>query len=184
MTNWLGRRFGRLTVEQELASIKKQKYRTGKIVVCLCDCGNSVTLDSRALKSGNTKSCGCLKKETASRMNYKHGNASKDKHPLYRVWRGIKVRCFNPRCAAFKHYGGRGITIAEVWKNDPAAFVEWCLANGWAPHLTIERNDNDGHYEPSNISFISKGENTKRRLAWRKRQKLSDHINSALGLPA
>ena len=30
--------------------------------LCRCDCGNEKIIDQRALKSGNTKSCGCYGK--------------------------------------------------------------------------------------------------------------------------
>lgn len=34
--------------------------------LCKCECGNEITVASNVLKKGNTKSCGCLNKETAA----------------------------------------------------------------------------------------------------------------------
>ena len=36
------------------------------LYTCRCDCGTETTVSARALKSGNTKSCGCLRKESSS----------------------------------------------------------------------------------------------------------------------
>ena len=59
-----GRRFGRLTVlEYELP----EPGRRGARWICLCDCGVRCTVDAFHLISGKTSSCGCYRKEVASR---------------------------------------------------------------------------------------------------------------------
>lgn len=55
-------------------------------------------------------------------------------------------------------YGARGITICAAWLDDFGAFREWALASGYRKSLTIDREDSDGHYEPSNCRWIPKGE--------------------------
>jgi hypothetical protein len=67
----------------------------------------------------------------------------------------MKQRCYYPKHTAYEIYGGRGITVCEEWKNSSKAFFEWALANGYEEHLTLDRIDNDGNYEPSNCRWIS-----------------------------
>jgi hypothetical protein len=133
----------------------------------------------RSIKSGNTTSCGCAQRRAAGLINRKHGLKT---HPLYRVWKGMKVRCYNPNSRAFKTYGARGIEVCDEWLADPAAFVAWGLANGWTPGLTINRDDNDGNYEPSNCSFITKPDNNRHRHAVARRQRVNDSVLAALSL--
>jgi len=67
MKNLTGQRFGRL-----VALRPTEKRRGGSIVwECKCDCGNTVYPTSTSLCSGKTKSCGCLKKETAAETGSK-----------------------------------------------------------------------------------------------------------------
>ena len=73
---------------------------------------------------------------------------------LYNSWRGMKARCNNPNDTAYKHYGGRGITICEEWESFET-FKDWALRNGYQETLTIERKDVNGNYEPDNCEWVS-----------------------------
>lgn len=154
-----GQKFGRLTVQS------KHGHR-GKDVtwLCLCDCGNQVIASGSDLKSGNTKSCGCFQREQATIANTKHGGSSRHrKETLYARWEGIKKRCYLPSCKSYKDYGGRGIKMCDEWRNDYNSFKEWAMANGFEPHLTIERIDVDGDYCPENCTWIPKSEQSRNR---------------------
>lgn len=85
-------------------------------------------------------------------MKYKHGMT---KSKLYRVWRGIKTRCFNQNRLDFKYYGGRGIKVCDEWKDNFQAFYDWAMANGYSDKLTLDRIDVNENYEPSNCRWIS-----------------------------
>lgn len=61
-----GERFGRLTALRWIGTNKHRKA----VWRCRCDCGKSTTVSSTDLKSGNTKSCGCLGKNFAKRNLY------------------------------------------------------------------------------------------------------------------
>lgn len=153
--NLIDQRFGRL-----IAIRATEKRKNGKIIwLCKCDCGNSVEIRSSALKHGDIKSCGCLQKEIITRIRFKHGEEGTR---LYIIWSNMKLRCLNKNNPAYKRYGERGIEICDEWKNDFLAFRFWAILNGYQDHLTIDRIDNDGDYEPNNCQFLTKPENSRK----------------------
>ena len=73
---------------------------------------------------------------------------------LYSIWMKMKARCCNPDLDRYKDYGGRGIEICREWLDDFDNFADWAHANGYVIGLTIERDNIDGDYEPSNCRWI------------------------------
>lgn len=86
-------------------------------------------------------------------MNKIHGLHN---HPLRFCWSAMKQRCYNQKNKQYKDYGGRGISICDIWINDFISFYKWAIKNGWEKGLTIDRIDNDGNYEPNNCRFITR----------------------------
>lgn len=147
-----GHKFERLTV------IRRTENMGGRVAwLCKCKCGEEVIVRGESLKSGNTKSCGCLHREKTKKLNASHRLRY---HPLYKVWLGIKTRCFNPNCINYCNYGGRGISVCSEWKEDFKNFYDWCIENGYKEGLEIDRRDNDGDYCPENCRIVTRQQNS------------------------
>lgn len=144
-----GQKFGKLIVIK-LSYSKKLKDNRHYIhyYLCKCDCGNEIEVCLSNLRTGNTKSCGCLQKEKPNHK--KHGLTE---HRLYRIYCSMKARCLDKNN---KSYGARGIVVCDEWKNDFMNFYNWSLKNGYDDTLTIDRINNDGNYEPSNCRWATK----------------------------
>lgn len=154
-----GDKYGRLTLTGE-SYIKHSPTHRGRIVEAVCICGVVKNYWFHLLKSGETQSCGCYRKEVTSKRMTTHGLT---KHPLYDVWQQMVLRCYNEKHPQFKDYGGRGIEVWKDWKEDFLEFYEWCLKNGYKEGLTLDRKDNDGFYSPQNCSFITHAEQNRNR---------------------
>lgn len=147
--NRVGEVYGRLTVI-EYAYTGTNRHAVWN---CLCTCGNIVQVPYPLLKQDKTKSCGCLFRETHT----KHGMSSTCKSSseaqirTYNAWKGMKNRCWLPTSAAYPNYGGRGITVAERWKEFKNFFEDL----GLCPEgYSLERLDVNGNYEPGNCCWI------------------------------
>lgn len=144
-----GEKYGRWTVLNRSPE-NKRKW------VCKCSCGTVKTVHESNLRSGYSKSCGCLASETTTKRNMSHGGAHTR---LYQVWSNMRRRCSDPKNNRYQNYGDRGIRVCEEWEHFEN-FREWAYATGYddkAPYgvCTIERINTDGNYEPSNCTWKS-----------------------------
>jgi predicted SprT family Zn-dependent metalloprotease len=128
------------------------KNRTEASYVCQCACGTLQTLYAHRLVNGRTKAC-----RSCVTVFRKHGLY---KTAAYKIWQGMKKRCFYPRATYYSYYGGRGITICERWLRFENFFADM----GERPEgMQIDRIDVNGNYEPGNCRWVTPKENIHNR---------------------
>jgi hypothetical protein len=154
MEDVTGRAFGRLT------AVRFSHFAPGRFPhwLCACECGSEKTVNGYSLLSGRTQSCGCLQRERSTQARLSHGMS---KHRAYRCWARMKNRCENPNAIDFDHYGARGILLCQEWRTFEGFWTD--MGASWARGLTIERDDVDGNYSPSNCRWIPITEQTPNR---------------------
>lgn len=146
-----GEVFGRLTCIESAGS--KNGERLWK---CKCECGMFTIVSTASLRSGNTKSCGCVRREALIKRNKVHGLSTVNgkKTRLYNIWVRMKQRCYDKNASDYYRYGGKGVKVCDEWKNNYENFHNWAMNNGYDDTLTIERKDFRGDYNPANCTWI------------------------------
>lgn len=114
--------------------------------LCRCRCGVEKSIDGQSLRKGISLSCRC--KKLGAKMT--RGETRKGKPtPEFSAYHGAKGRCCNANNDKFPDYGGRGIKFLFE------SFEEFLAEVGRrpSPKHTLNRINNDGHYEPGNVEW-------------------------------
>lgn len=132
--------------------------RSGKhYFECVCKCGNKTVVSSSNLRSGHTKSCGCLRVEFGASLA-KHGMK---RTKIYSIWSNMIDRCYNKNNRSFNSYGGRGIKVCNRWRR---SFVDFYRDVGEPPHgRQLDRVDNNKGYSPSNFRWSTVSANCRNK---------------------
>jgi hypothetical protein len=141
-----GKTFGRLIVIEEAGV----DTRGEKFWLCNCECGGKTKVLSSNLRTGHTKSCGCMKYEGS---NTKHGMAGTPEH---NIWQAMLQRCYNKNNSEYHNYGGRGITVCDRWL---ISFSNFYKDVGDCPKgYFLQRIDINKGYFPENCRWATKKE--------------------------
>lgn len=148
-----GERFGRLMLTGYSVIVGVAGYRR-RTVEAICDCGDISMYVFDSVQRLHTRSCGCLKRDLERMFphNVTHGLS---KHPLFKVYVGMKERCVNPNHNRYEYYGGKGVQVCQEWRDDFKTFFDWAILNGYKKGLTIHRKKSDKNYQPDNCSFVT-----------------------------
>lgn len=155
LINLIGQKFYRLTVVQRMSDDKRGSSKW----LCRCDCGEEKIILGYSLKNGNTKSCGCLRREG---NNKKHGHSTTiGSSKTYHSWQRIVQRCMNPNVKNYKDYGGRGIKVCKRWLK----FENFLQDMGEPPtqNHSIDRIKNDLGYCKSNCKWSTRKQQQRNR---------------------
>lgn len=152
-----GQVFGRFTAVRRLSGGRTYAAQW----LCRCECGTEKPVAQMSLRSGNSKSCGCLKRDmgsivgswtAANKINETHGMY---KTRLYRAWQAMKRRCRDTHDLRMKRiYFDRGIKVDPRWLHDFSAF-----AKDMGPHpggtMSLDRIDTGKGYFPGNCRWAT-----------------------------
>lgn len=143
---------------------------------CKCKCGRFKDIASWQIINRATRSCGCLRDNALRAMRTTHRDGNSTEH---RIWSNIMTRCYNPKCAAYRWYGGRGIEACDRWRGD-SGYQNFLSDVGRrpGPEYTLDRINHNGNYEPSNVRWAT----VKQQARNRRSNRMIEHDGRCLSV--
>lgn len=161
-----------------ILSIMGDNWKVRKFL-CKCECGT--IKEFRNVNFYNVKSCGCLMKINRVKASTKHGMTSKY-GKWYHRWKGMIRRCYDPKMPAYSNYGGRGIKVCDRWRESNGQGCEnyyndihTILGPQPSPIHSLDRIDNDGNYEITNLRWATNSEQAKNKRRFLKKNNKLDY---------
>jgi len=168
-----GTRFRRLvtTGRSELRSGGVKNPRNRLYCEVECDCGEVLFTRANNLRTGASRSCGCLQKEATRKMGKQRRTHGRCGSAEYISWKHLKDRCLNSKNKGYSDYGGRGIKVCDSWKDSFENFYA-DMGPKPGPKYSIDRIDNEGNYEPGNCRWGTQQEQSSNRRLLKKKSNL------------
>lgn len=129
-----GKRYGRWTVLEQ--ATPGTGYTTRWL--CECDCGTVKTVDGQLLRTGKSRSCGCLNDERRLQMPK---SKMSDEERLRAIYMSIRSACENPQDPKYPKLGGKGISVCSEWQASYDAFRNWSINHGYERGAYLLRYD-------------------------------------------
>jgi hypothetical protein len=183
----IGKTYNRLKIVKEIGIRKNPSGVSHNYVKAKCICGNIIEVSMSSIRSGNTKSCGCLRWDNLRRKIKKHGLCQ---HLIYGLWQGMRKRCrCGPTDKNYKLYAGKGIRVCVKWDRNFLLFYNWAISHGWKKGLILDRKNGNKGYYPSNCRFITplaSGRNTSKNkmITWKGITKCLSEWSIIIGIPS
>jgi len=183
----IGLQFGRLTIIAFAKVFPAGRRPSRQLCLCDCSCGNQCEKPWDYLRSGETRSCGCLSHDSTVAVNKKKRTHGLTGTKLYAVWYNMMQRCYDKEDGGYPDYGGRGIFVCKRWHGWQGALN---FANDMGEPgcgMMIERMDNDGPYSPENCKWATKTEQARNkrttiRVIWEGKEWKLIELCESLGL--
>lgn len=151
-----GQKIGELTLVKEVNAKINKNGNKNRMGLFLCKCGNDFIASISQVRSKHTRSCGCYSRKVTAERNKTHGLANS---PMYKRWSSMMTRCYNKNRNNYHNYGGRGIKVCERWHDFSLFYKD--VGDPPFVNASLDRIDNNGNYEPTNIRWASQYEQTR-----------------------